>query len=129
MPLLDMSEALNVSDMFNYCSNLEEVPQFDLGKVTSSARMFRFCTKLKNVPAFNLASVTSTMNIDSMYAGCNALTSDSLNNVLATILTLPSNVGGTKTLRYLGLSSTQANTCTGLSNWSSVSALGWTTGY
>lgn len=35
----------------------------------------------------------------------------------------------TKTLKYMGISSTQATTCQSLSNWSAFTAAGWTTGY
>jgi hypothetical protein len=35
----------------------------------------------------------------------------------------------TKTLKAIGLSSAQATTCTGLSNWASAQSAGWTTGY
>lgn len=34
-----------------------------------------------------------------------------------------------KTLKYVGLTSDQATTCTGLSNWAACEAAGWTTGY
>jgi hypothetical protein len=37
--------------------------------------------------------------------------------------------GSDKTLKNIGLSSTQATTCITLSNWADLEAAGWTTGY
>ena len=63
-----------------------------------------------------------------MFDNCTSLTDDSLNNILA-MLTNATAYTRTKTLKYIGLSKTQATTCTTLSNWAACEAAGWTTGY
>ena len=55
------------------------------------------------------------------------LTNDSLNNILE--MCKNSVMSSNKTLKYIGLSSTQATTCTTLSNWAACESAGWTTGY
>lgn len=63
-----------------------------------------------------------------MFKNCTSLSNDSLNNILA-MLTNATAYTGTKTLKYIGLSETQATTCTTLSNWTACETAGWTTGY
>ena len=56
------------------------------------------------------------------------LTDESLNNIMATMLTATAYIG-TKTLSHTSLTSEQATKCTTLSNYSAFTAAGWTTGY
>ena len=104
---------------------IKQIPQLDTSAVNSMSNMFNNCTALTTIPLLNTSNVTS---MSFMFNGCAALTNDSLNNILA-MLTNATSYTGTKTLKYIGLSETQATTCTTLSNWSACEAAGWTTGY
>lgn len=122
------SGRINCSYMFAACTSLETISvsdTFDSSRVSNASNMFFRCSQLKDFPVINIPNVTS---MTSMFASCGKLTNDSLNNVLATLLTATSYTG-TKTLKNIGLSRAQATTCTGLSNWAALSAAGWTTGY
>lgn len=125
VPLLNTSKVTNISSMFNGCSRLISVPALNTKNVTDIKYFAANCSALENLPTFNFNKVTS---MNGMFNACTNLTNDSLNNIMASLLTATSYTG-TKTLNYIGLSSTQATTCTGLSNWAALSAAGWTTGY
>ena len=157
IPLIDTSNVTDMSYMFSYCTKLESVPLFDTSNVTNMIAMFNMQstgnTKLTEIPAFDLSNCTNISNIfnglkalttlpvfnipkvtnmsnmfrTDFYAS-SSLTDESLNNLLATLLTATS-YSGTKTLKILGLTSTQAAKCTTLSNWSACVDAGWTTGY
>ena len=114
-----------MSYMFQNCTALTTIPQLDTSTVTDMDYMFRGCTVLTTIPLLNTSNVTSMRN---MFQNCTSLSDDSLNNILA-MLTNATAFTGTKTLAYIGLSETQATTCTTLSNWSACEAAGWTTGY
>ena len=61
-----------------------------------------------------------------MFGNCSSLSDESLNNILASILTIPSTYTGGKSLSsQFGLSSSQKAKVKTLSNWEAVSALGW----
>ena len=123
-PLIDCSSATNCYGMFRTWNNLIAVPKLDLRNVTDIAWMFHQDTNLKYMAAFEIPKVTS---MSSFVATCPSLTDDSLNNILATMLTATAYTG-TKTLSYIGLSQEQRTKCTTLSNWAALSAAGWTTG-
>lgn len=133
LPTLDTSSVTNFRAMFAANTNLKTFPQLDLSKGTTFGGsgvydgMFSYCTKLVTVPVLSLSSATSTTALRNMFNTCSALSNESLNNVLASLLT--ARVSANKTLQYIGLTSTQATTCTGLSNWAALEAAGWTTGY
>lgn len=123
----------NIHQIFLNCSKLATVKaasgnsvySMDLSNVYRSSAAFYGCSKLATVPVLNFGA--NLTNADSIFGNCPSLSSDSLNNILASFVNatnLP-----TKTLKYIGLSSAQATTCTGLSNWAALSAAGWTTGY
>jgi hypothetical protein len=115
-----------LSSMFDGCSALTAVPKIDQTQtVPAFQNMFRNCSSLTTIPTYDMSSAT---NISNYVSGCTSLSNTSLNNIMASLLTATS-FTGTKTLKYIGLSSDQATTCTGLSNWSALSAAGWTTGY
>jgi hypothetical protein len=63
-------------------------------------------------------------NMASMFANCQTLSDESLNNILAMCINA-STYTGTKTLSQLGLSATQKTKCKSLSNWDSFVAAGW----
>lgn len=127
------SSATGLQACFRYCSNLVEVGAIDTTGITNMNQMFNGCSSLITVPVFNTASVnTETSGIyagfDNMFQNCTSLSNDSLNNILKMMANATS-YQGTKTLAQIGLTSAQATTCQGLSNYADFVAAGWTTGY
>jgi surface protein len=112
--------------IFNNCSSLIDISELDFTEADNIEKIFQACTSLANVPIKNLKNIT---RLQSAFINCNALTNESLNNIMASLLTLTSKYTQTKTLKYIGLSSAQATTCTTLSNWAALEAKGWSTGY
>lgn len=131
VPIIDTSNVLDASSCFNGDSNLETLPAFDLSKVTSISNFASSCVKLKNVPIYNLSSIDNGNTIQNMFLSCPLLTNESLNNILATCMTMTNITRNPirKNLKYIGLNQTQAETCTTLSNWSALEQAGWTSGY
>ena len=125
VPMINTSSVTNMYQMFRNCTNLTTIPEINTSNVTKMDYMFNFCNNLTTIPQLNMNNVSS---MSSMFNDCVNLSNDSLNNILASLLTATSYTG-TKTLNRIGLSSTQATTCTTLSNWSACEAAGWTTGY
>ena len=125
IPLLDTSKVTSMSNMFHHCEALTSIPQIDTSKVTSIGSMFAYCSSLQTVPVLDFSSATGMYKV---FNYCEALSNDSLNNILASLLTATS-YKGTKNLKYIGLTETQATTCTTLSNWAACEEAGWTTGY
>jgi hypothetical protein len=119
--------SLSTMYMFYYCSRLVNAPAMDLSKITKVESMFKNCTKLENVPVYNLSNLVN--DITDMFASCPNLSNDSLNNIMETLASVGSRYRGTKTLKKAGLSSAQATTCQGLSNYQMLLDAGWTTGY
>lgn len=125
IPLLNTSNAQKFEGFLSSASSIEEIPPIDTGSATTMTNMFSRCTKLTTVPILNTSKVT---NMTNMFRNCSALSDESLNNILV-MCTNATSYTGTKTLKEIGLSSSQATTCTGLSNWAAAEAAGWTTGY
>lgn len=123
------------TSMFSGCTSLTSIALgSNMNSATNCAGMFKGCAKLVDVAQMNLSAVSSDeystagYGTSGMFQNCPALSSDALNNILAS-LTTASKITTNKTLKYIGLTSAQATTCTGLSNWAALSAAGWTTGY
>ena len=125
VPLLDMSNVKNMDYMFQYCSSLTEIPNINITNVKNMCGAFSYCSSLTTIPQLSMNKVT---NLSNTFNNCPNLSNDSLNNILASLLTATSYTS-TKTLKYIGLSEEQAATCATLSNWSACEAAGWTTGY
>lgn len=115
--------------MFAGCSKLKTIPEFNTSKGKSYSSFCNGCSSLENLPVLNMTNVSNIGSITNMVTKCSKLTTESLNNILTSLLMIPSTATGTKTLRYIGLSSTQATTCTTLSKWAELEVAGWTTGY
>jgi hypothetical protein len=62
-----------------------------------------------------------------MFGNCTKLDNNTLNEILRICATYGETAN--KNLKYIGLTSAQATTCQGLSNWSVAESAGWTTGY
>lgn len=123
-PPLTLNNLTSLADAFSGLSNLIEIPEMDTSNVTDFTNMFQGCSKLKTVPQLDLSQATVANN---MFQGCSQLTSESLNNILAS-LTNATNITN-KTLSAVGLTQAQAQTCTTLSNYAAFKAAGWKTGY
>lgn len=127
IPLLNTSNTTDLTMTFFECSNLKRISLLDTSKVTSLFDTFSGCTNLTEIPLLNTSNVT---DMDSMFYGCTNLTDESLNNILAMCTNATKITNSSyKTLKYVGLSSAQANKCKTLSNYSAFTAAGWTTGY
>lgn len=129
VPPIDTRNALDATSMFMDCNNLVSLPQLDLSKCGSLPSFAKNCTKLENVPVYNIPNITVRNLFRDMYSGCPALTNESLNNILATCITMVNLSSSHRNLYNVGLTLEQATTCTTLSNWSALQAAGWTTGY
>ena len=150
LPLFDTSKATKMSAMLSGCSELETIPEINTENVTDMASIFSNCTKLKSVPQLNTSKVTtiqtafasclnlidvpefdlsSATNMQNMFFQCNSLSDESLNNILNTCITATKLSNSNKSLKYLGISSNQAEKCTTLSNYQSFLDAGWVTGY
>ena len=127
IPLLDTSKVTTMFDMFYNCTNLTTIPLLNTSNVTTMSYIFRNCTNLTTIPLLNISKVTSIQN---MFDGCTSLSDESLNNILAMCTNAVKITNSSyKTLKYIGLTSTQANKCKTLSNYSAFTSAGWTTGY
>lgn len=122
---LDTSDTISMNYTFENCSNLLSIPQIDTAKVTDFRGCFYNCSSLVDFPIITMDLSTAT-NCNQMFFGCTSLSNESLNNIMASLLIRPVRNG---TLKNLGLTQTQAETCTTLSNWSALNAAGWSTGY
>ena len=125
IPLLNTSSVTRMDYMFTGCTSLTTIPLLDISNVTNTQQMFMGCLSLTTVPQLNISSVTK---VTGMFSGCTSLSNTSLNNILAMCAGATSYTG-TKKLSTLGLTSAQATTCQGLSNYSAFTSAGWTTGY
>ncbi len=126
VPLLNLSNVTNMSAMFYKCVKLKTIPSFDLSSITHCTNTFQSCSALENVPEFNCPNM---INVSGMFSGCGSLTEQSLNNILGTCITMTKIAASNKTLKFVGLTSEQATTCQGLSNYQAFLDAGWTTGY
>lgn len=124
-PLFDTSNGEFFYEMFYYQTRITSIPQYNTSKGRDFREMFYSCSSLETVPILDLSSAT---NLSDMFLGCSSLSNDSLNNILY-MLANATSYTGTKTLAYVGLSSSQATTCTGLSNYDDFVSAGWSTGY
>lgn len=147
--LFDTSNVINAEDMFSSCSSLQSIPLYDFSNVTSIKGICWSCTNLQSVPLWNTSNVENmnqafqkcsnltnfpVLNTSKVkrfswtFNSCNNLSNESLNNILAMCIGATSYTG-TKTLSFIGLSQTQAETCQTLSNWDAFVTAGWSTGY
>ena len=158
IPKLNTSNVANMYGMFNNCSNLTnlDVKEFDTSNVTNTSNMFAGCSKLTDLDVSNF-NTSKVENMQEMFNGCSKLShinfgenftlkkcqysntlqgmftncinldNETFNDILKICITF----GGTsnKTLKYIGLTQAQTETCQTLSNWDDFVAAGWTTGY
>lgn len=125
LPELDFSSRTDLSEFFTNFQKLTTILGIDMSNATNISYMFQNCYRLENIPQFNAGKV---INMSNTFYNCSRLSNESLNNILAMCANAKS-ITSNKTLKYIGLNSTQATTCQTLSNWSAAEAAGWTTGY
>lgn len=136
---VDTSNLTRCVGMFEGNSELTELDlsSFNTSNVTHFNSMFANCTNLVTInfgDNFDMSKSVTTNAVNAIYnmfVNCSSLSDTTLNNILKVISTI---TGGSwsstsKTLKYLGLTSAQATTCTSLSNWSLAQASGWSKGY
>lgn len=114
--------------MFAGCRNLISVNKIE-GTLQSCARMFSSCDKLVTIPELDCSNLNSNAAMADMFSGCPMLSNESLNNILNTCAKSSITKSSYKTLKIIGLTSAQATTCEGLSNYQAFLDAGWTTGY
>lgn len=123
---IDISQITVLTYGFQNLTSLITLPYMDFSHITNASQLCGGDESLINVPELDFSSLTGKNNYN-MFSGCVSLSNESLNNILATCITM-TNVTN-KTLKYIGLSSTQATTCQTLSNWNDFVSAGWTSGY
>ena len=127
IPALDTSNVESMNSAFIDCNSITELPQLNTGKVTDMNYMCSGCTNLVTVPVLNTSSI-DTMGV--AFENCPNLSDESLNNIMQMCINASSYpTYKTKTLAKIGLSETQAQKCTTLSNYQAFLDAGWTTGY
>jgi hypothetical protein len=128
-PNYNTEKVMFFANAFDGCTNLVDAPSFNMSRATIIKNMFLNCSSLENVPVYNWRSVYQN-SFENIFSGCSSLTNQSLNNILESAGTFSSSfLASYKTLKNMGLSQAQAQTCTTLSNWQALVDAGWTTGY
>lgn len=123
-PNLNTSNVTNFNRTFYAARKLQTAPAYDLSSATNVSEMFANTSALVNVPVYNLANAT---DVSYWFNWCSELSNESLNNIMASLLTA-TKYTGTKTLRIIFGDETVINKCTTLSNWAALEAAGWSTG-
>lgn len=152
LPLIDTSNVTNMKAMLFMCENLEHIALLNTSKVTNMLQMFYMCENLKKIPLIDTSEVTDMNSIvgnctllediplldiskvivlTSAFHNCPNLSDESLNNILEMLTNATEYIkqGTNMNLEHIGLSQTQAQKCTTLSNWAACEAAGWATGY
>lgn len=130
VPLFDTSHVTDPNSMFNGCTALVTLPQYDFSSATNISYLCNSCSALVNVPVLTLnTAITNANFLTNMFSQCSSLSNDSLANIMTSLATLVNINNGTMTLKNIGLTSAQANYCTTLPTWTTLSSIGWTTGY
>lgn len=126
VPSIDLSNVTGTTSMFNDCTSLTTVnPIITTSSLLHINSMFKGCTSLITIPILNTTNVT---HIGDFVNGCPNLSNESLNNIMQMCINAVK-ITSNKTLRYVGLTSSQATTCQSLSNYQDFINAGWTTGY
>lgn len=126
-PYVDTSNFTSMSQAFSY-STIQSIAPIDSSKATNFLQMFNGCVNLRDVPELDASLAASGNAMWNIFNACTNLTDVSLNNIMKMCISAI-NYTGTKTLKDIGLTSAQATTCQGLSNYQDFLAAGWTTGY
>lgn len=123
---IDISACTTLNYGFYSLRSLITLPYMDFSHITDASGVFAQDESLVNIPVLNFQSLTRNTNYN-MFQNCRSLSNESLNNILATCITMTGVTN--KTLKYMGITSAQATTCQSLSNWNAFVSAGWSTGY
>ena len=126
IPNFNLDFVVSMRYMFNGCTSLTNIPNINLPELVDATYMFSNCSALVDVPALNAPKLSI---VQSMFLGCTALSESSLNNILSICANSAVTTENYKTLKYIGLTESQATKCTTLSNYQAFLNAGWTTGY
>lgn len=124
---LNIDNIKTADDMFYQCDNLESVEIHSTSTLFQMNRMFQYCTNLKHINLFDTSGLGQN-GIYYAFGSCPNLSDESLNNIMQMCIN-NKNAAYNKDLKSVGLSSAQATTCQGLSNYQAFLDAGWTTGY
>ena len=125
----DLGTTNNIMQLFKDCYSLKKAPLMNTENITSFKECFYGCESLVDVPLYNTENIIGN-SFQNCFKSCPNLSNESLNNILKMCInaTLITNANW-KTLSFVGLSQSQAETCQTLSNYQDFINAGWTTGY
>ena len=125
------SSQTNLSEKFYNNKKLVIMPLVDTSHAESKARMFLNCDRLTTVPILDMSLTVNDTRKNSMFSNCNALTDQSLDNILQMCIAMPLFESATKTLSTLGFNSTYypASRIQALPHYQDFIDAGWTIGY
>lgn len=128
LPDFDFSNYTNLNSFFSGCHSVTKIGKLkNTSNVTNLFALFNNCQSLLEIPEIDDVSNVTTMQMMAFH--CYSLNNAGLNRILDMCTKVSENYSVTKTLANIGLDSTQATTCQGLSNYQAFLNAGWTTGY
>lgn len=102
----------------------------DVSNVTTIDNFASGCTALVNLNLANWNLSSITIGQSDCFKNCTSLSDESLNYILGALSTITQiKYPQYRTLKFVGLTSTQATTCQTLSNWDAFVSAGWSSGY
>jgi surface protein len=121
----------NTASMFQNCSKLIslDLSNWDVSNLKNMGVMFANCSLLKDIDFTGWSLIKMRNNISNSFSNCPMLSNDTLNSILAILITANPTSSSFKTLKYTGLTQAQAEVCQTLSNYQAFLDAGWTTGY
>lgn len=130
IPLLNTENVTDMSYMFNSCELIETIPLLNTGKVTTMKNLFYGCKNLKTIPILDTSKLSGSSSFTTTFGGCVSLTDEGLDNILQICINATS-YNGTKTLAKLGLSNLyySASKIQALPSYNNFVNAGWSIGY
>lgn len=125
--LIDTNQIVNMRNFLG-TSKITTLPLLNTSNVTTMREMLHDCSLLENVPILNTSNVTTMQN---MFSSCPNLSDTSLDNILQMCINTTSKYTRTKTLREIGIFSTNypASRIEALPHYQDFIDAGWTIGY
>lgn len=115
--------------VFNGCRSLREVKLTgDVSSYTNFGSWFKGCQKLKTVPVIDMSSCSMAQN---MFQNCFSLSTQSLDNILVSLINSNITASVYKTLTHIGFTSQYQPSATiqALPHYQAFIDAGWTIGY
>ena len=130
IPLLNTSKVNNMTSMFYNCSSLKSIPLIDTSSVVAinMGNMFTNCTSLETVPVLNTSNITSMNNV---FNGCTSLSDTSLDNILQMCINSKVTMQSRKKLSNVGMTAENypVSRIEALPHYQDFIDAGWTIGY